>query len=146
MLHRSNQSKIWTLLFSIGFLISPVVAHEMETSNDVGVTFHIDPNHNPTAGIASKAWFALTRKGGEVIPLEKCDCHLAVYPEPHEEGKTPPLLKPDLYSTDVEKYQGIPAADITFPKAGTYELELTGDPINKDDFQHFEFSFSVTAH
>ena len=50
-------------------LISPAYSHEVEISGDVAATFHIEPNHNPKAGQTTQAWFALTRKGGTIIPL-----------------------------------------------------------------------------
>ncbi|KAM3094906.1 hypothetical protein ACKFKF_26275 [Phormidesmis sp. 146-12] len=126
-------------------LLAPVVAHEIETSSDVAATFHIEPGHNPKAGVPSKAWFALTRRGGQMIPLSQCNCQLAVYPIPHQKGKTPPLLKPALTSLNVERYKGIPSAAIVFPRAGRYELELTGKPKLGANFQPFSLSYTVTV-
>jgi len=34
---------------------------------DVAAVFHIEPEHNPRAGKPSLTWFALTRKGGQLI-------------------------------------------------------------------------------
>jgi len=46
---------------------------------DVAAVFHIEPEHNPRAGKPSLTWFALTRKGGQLILLQQCNCQLAVY-------------------------------------------------------------------
>lgn len=129
-------------LFLTVLVATPVAAHEVETSRDVGGTFHIEPNDAPSAGKPELAWFALTRRGGKVIPLEQCNCKLAVYSESHKEGSLP-LLQPPLKAISKEGYQGIPSAEIIFPKAGAYELEISGTPKARADFQPFELSFDV---
>lgn len=123
---------------------APVAAHSVKVSGDVAATFHIEPNHNPKAGQPSQAWFALTRRGGAIIPLSQCNCQLAVYQEPHKEGSTP-LMKPPLKAITAEQYRGIPGADIVFPRAGTYELELTGTAKNGANFKPFSLSYTVNV-
>lgn len=119
-------------------------AHKVQTATDVGATLHIEPNDNPRAQEPAKAWFALTRKGGKVIPLAECNCQLAVYSEPHKPGERP-LLVPSLKPLTAERYQGIPGAEITFPKPGAYQLQLSGKPVTKGSFQPFELKFAVTV-
>lgn len=136
--------KCLSLIILLAGLVYPAVAHEVNTSSDVGGTFHIEPNDNPHSGETATAWFALTRKGGKLLPLEQCNCQLAVYPEPHTEGSAP-LLKPPLKAISAEQYQGIPGADIVFPKAGVYELELSGTPKAGASFKPFELSYTVTV-
>lgn len=128
-------------LFLTVLVATPVAAHKVETSQDVGGTFHIEPNDAPSAGKPQLAWFALTQKGGRIIPLEQCNCKLAVRTKPHTEN-SPPLLPP-LKAISKEGYQGIPSAEIIFPKAGAYELEISGTPKAGADFQPFELSFDV---
>jgi hypothetical protein len=131
-----------SLLFTILVAI-PVLAHEVEVASDVAATLHIEPNDRPLANVPSKVWFALTRKGGQIIPLSQCDCKLAVYSVPHQKGKTPPLMQPSLVPLNVERYNGIPGATIAFPKAGMYDLELTGTAKPGANFQPFTLSFQV---
>jgi hypothetical protein len=131
----------WLLLLT---LTTPVLAHNIKISGNVAATFHIAPNHNPKTGEPSQAWFALTHKGGAIIPLAQCDCKLAVHAEPHQEGDVP-LLKPVLKAISTERYQGIPSAEITFPKPGEYELEISGKPKASAQFQPFKLSYKVTA-
>jgi hypothetical protein len=126
------------------FLTSPVFAHKVKISEDVGATLHIEPNDNPRASEPAQAWFALTRKGGKVIPLAECNCQLAVYSQPRKPGETA-LFKPSLKAIVAEKYQGIPGADIIFPQPGAYLLELNGKPIKADDFKPFELKFQITV-
>ena len=56
-----------------------------------------------------------------------------------------PLMEPELNPISVERYSGIPGAEIVFPQAGSYELELTGAPKEGANFQPFELSFPVTV-
>jgi len=81
----------------------PVIAHNVEISNEVAATFHIEPNHNPKAGESSRAWFALTRRGGLSIPLSECECSLKVYAVPRQE-QAEPVLKPELAAIDAKLY------------------------------------------
>ena len=135
---------------SLGFIVisaliaAPVAAHNVKVSGDVAATFHLEPGHNPKARQPSRAWFALTRRGGAIIPFSQCNCQLAVYPEPHKEGSVP-LMKPTLKAISAEQYQGIPGAEIVFPRAGSYELELTGTAKNGANFRPFSLSYTVNV-
>lgn len=132
---------VWIFLSS---MMTPAFAHNIKVSGDVAATFHIEPNHNPKAGESAQAWFALTHPGGSIIPLAQCDCKLAVHATPHKEGENP-LLEPALKSISTGQYQGIPGADIIFPKPGEYELELSGKPKAGAKFKAFGLSYTVMA-
>ncbi|WP_416667313.1 hypothetical protein [Egbenema bharatensis] len=126
---------------SISALLSiPAIAHQVQIAGDVGGTMHIEPNDNPRAGEPSLAWFALTRQGGELIPLEACNCQLTIYTQPGAIVESP-LLE----AVSAEGYTGIPGAEVTFPQVGAYELVLQGEPVTADDFQPFELRFPVTV-
>jgi len=148
MSHRpANRRSIVSAVVSIAACLLPILsaqAHNVKTSGDVAALFHIEPDHNPKARQASRVWFALTKKGGELIPLEKCNCKLEVHQEPHKEGSEP-LLEPPLKAISAEQYQGVPGAEIVFPKAGIYELEISGTAKDGQSFQPFELSYSVTV-
>ncbi|MGJ5672627.1 MAG: hypothetical protein ACR9NN_03245 [Nostochopsis sp.] len=134
------------LFIFVNFLaeIHPAFAHKVKTTGDVGATLHMEPNDTPRAGEATRAWFALTRKGGKVIPLRQCDCQLLIYAEPHVSGE-PPLLEPSLISVSAERYKGIPGAEITFPRVGSYQLLLVGKPIAGSKFKPFKLKYRVTV-
>lgn len=142
MFPRLSRSNFLGGILLVVWLAGPAVAHEVEVAGDVAATFHLEPHHNPKAGEPAQVWFALTRKGGKIIPLTQCNCQLAVYPQPHVEGSQP-LLEPVLKATTAEQYQGIPGAEIVFPKPGAYELELRGTPKAGGSFQPFELSYKV---
>lgn len=144
---RSNLIKITSLgwvLFLCAAISLPVNAHDTERTSEVGATLHIEPDDSPRAGETALTWFALTQRGGKIIPLEDCNCQLALYPKPHQEG-TAPLQQPQLKAVSVSRYQKIPGADITYPAAGAYELELTGAPKAGANFPAFKLEFDVNV-
>lgn len=131
------------LLFA--FADMPLLAHNVKVSQDVGVTFHIEPDHNPRVGTSSQAWFALTRQGGKLIPLEECLCQLKVYLTNQGRRADTPSLTPDLVPISPEQYRNIPGADLIFPQPGIYDLELIGKPAIAGDFIPFSVSYPVTV-
>jgi hypothetical protein len=138
----SKTFKIALLLLAM--LSAPAIAHNVEMAGDVAGTWHVEPDEAPKAGEPAKVWIALTRKGGEVLPLEQANCKLAVYPQPHTEGDQP-ILQPQLKAIAAEKYQGIPGADLVFPTPGLYEMELSCEPKKKGDFEAFEMQSEATV-
>ncbi len=158
MLHRLRRANLkWIKLLPINLLIGLLVAlggafvnqpqplaHEVELSNEVGGTLHIEPNDSPKAGTASLTWIALTRRGGQPIPLADCNCNLSVYAQPYSPGDRP-IQQPTLSATSAEGRTGIPSASITFPRAGAYELVLQGSPTAAGAFSPFELRFAVTV-
>lgn len=143
---RGSMSRVTGLGWLAAVLLTalPMYAHEVETSGEVGATLHIEPNDRAKAGEPTQVWFALTAKGGRVIPLSECNCKLEVRNEPHKEG-SPPLLEPVLKGIVAEQYQGIPSAEVTFPKTGEYELELSGSPKTSAKFAPFSLSYKVVV-
>ena len=142
-MYLTNRLKVAAIAFSLGIVTVPAIAHNVEIANDVAATFHIEPNHNPKANQPTTAWFALTRRGGNSIPLSECSCSLNVYAVPRAEDSEP-ILQPELVSLNVEKYREIPGAEITFPQAGAYELEINGTA-KDDSFTPFELTYTVNV-
>jgi hypothetical protein len=123
---------------------SPTIAHTTQVAGDVAGTWHIEPNHNPKAGEPATAWIALTREGGQLLPLESANCQLAVYAQPRQPIDAP-VLEPTLAAITAEQYQGIPGAKIIFPQTGIYELELSCTPKTAGNFQPFDMRYEVTV-
>ncbi|MBD2460930.1 hypothetical protein H6G89_07720 [Oscillatoria sp. FACHB-1407] len=119
-----------------------VLAHETEISGNIGGTMHIEPNDNPRAGTPALTWFALRTRNGQNVPLSACRCELAVYTQPRRAGQSP-IQRPTLRAVSQEGYEGIPGATINFPRAGSYELILRGQPVRNGAFPPFELRFSV---
>jgi hypothetical protein len=131
------------LCLSLLLQVAPAIAHTVEVAEDAAATLHIEPNDTPRAGESSQVWFTLTRKGGELIPLEQCDCALKIYQQP--QSSSSPLLTPALSSINAEQYQGIPGAMVVFPRAGRYRLELSGRPRTEDGFKPFVLQYEITV-
>ncbi|MFB8790444.1 MAG: hypothetical protein U7123_16720 [Potamolinea sp.] len=131
-------------LLSLNLITTPALAHKVQIAEDIGGTLHIEPNDTPRAGESSLAWFALTRKGGKVLPLEECNCKLSVYSQTLNTSYSP-ILNPVLKAVSAEKYQGIPGAKIQFPQPGAYQLQLSGTPKIEGSFKPFELKFEVTV-
>lgn len=144
LMNFSKTKRLGWILFLCTLIVTPANAHETKSTSQVGATLHIEPNDSPRAGETALTWFALTQKGGKIIPLAECDCQLGLYPQPHQEG-TAPLQQPQLKAVSVSRYQNIPGANITYPAAGSYELELKGTPKPGANFPPFEIGFDVAV-
>jgi hypothetical protein len=128
------------VIFRASLLVPvPVLAHNVKTSGNVAATFHIEPNHNPRAGEPAQTWFALTKQGGEILSLDRCNCQLKVM------SGNQTIAQPELKAISAEKYKGIPGADVVFPKAGIYKLEISGTPKQEGDFSEFKLAYDVTV-
>jgi hypothetical protein len=119
--------------------MSPAIGHTVKTSSDVAATFHLEPSHNPKAGEPATIWFALTKAGGQPIPLSDCDCQLAV-----KQGAESIAIVP-LKAITAEQYQGIPGGEMVFPKVGIYQLIFSGKAKVPEAFQPFELKYEVTV-
>ncbi len=89
------------------------IAHEVEISDDVGGTLHIEPNDTPRAGEETLAWVALRTEGGQAINLEDCDCQLAVYAQP-KQADAAPLLSPELQPLKATAFKAFRAQNLFF--------------------------------
>lgn len=123
-----------------GLVALPALAHEVQVSKDVGATLHIEPNDIALAGTPTDVWFALTKAGGTVIPLDDCECRLTLY-----DGQANVIEEPALIPISAEGFNEIPGATVTFPEVGVYELRLQGMPKEGVQFTPFELSFETTV-
>lgn len=69
---------------------------------------------------------------------------MAVYLQPWRRGDSP-VLQPAVKVINAEKYQGIPGADIIFPRTGLYQLQLSCTPKSQGSFQPFQFKYDITV-
>lgn len=140
----SSNASFFYPLFHSEEVLTPAIAHTVESDGDVGATFHLEPNHNPRAGETATVWFALTTRGGKPIPLRQCDCKLTISSQSSTTGK-PSLLNPPLKPINAEQYRDIPGAEVIFPQVGVYQLEITGKPKSGANFQPFTLKYNVTV-
>ncbi|OKH44891.1 hypothetical protein NIES2101_27480 [Calothrix sp. HK-06] len=125
-------------------IISPAAAHNIQVKGDIAGLWHVEPNHSPKAGETARAWVALTRKGGKILPLNEANCNMAVFAKPRKPTDKP-ILQPTVQAINAEKYQGIPGANIIFPSVGLYQLELDCTPKTENDFRAFSMNYDVTV-
>ncbi len=132
------------LLVSVGLLSGlPAQAHKTEVSGNVAGTWHLEPDHSARAGEPARVWVALTQQGGRVIPLEQCDCNLAVYRA--NQANSAPVMQPTLTAMSPENVANVPGAEITFPNVGEYKIVLTGSPTADATFTPFELSYTTVV-
>jgi hypothetical protein len=122
-------------------LATPGWGHQVKTNEAVGATIHFEPSDRPQAQIPTQVWFALTKRGGRVIPLQNCRCQLQV----RSVSAASTAQRVALVAINAENYRDIPSATVTFPKAGIYALELRGQPLQTGDFQPFRLYFETTV-
>jgi len=117
------------------------IAHEVRTSQEVGGTIHIEPNDRPIAGKKTRIWIALTKRGGEIIPYEKCNCQMEV------RSLSDRSIKFTLSNSlnVIARYFGLPSLEVTFPQIGRYELKLSGSPREGENFAPFELTFTTNV-
>lgn len=124
----------------VSVALPSVQAHEVQFTDDVGATLHIEPNDIPLANAPTEVWFALTQAGGTIIPLDDCDCRLTL-----QDAQDEVLATPTLTPVSAEGYRDIPGAVVRFPEVGAYELVLVGEPSSGEAFSPFELRFEVTV-
>lgn len=141
MLMPSPKYLISQIIFwmSTSVLAMPVLAHQVKTSNEIGSTIHVEPADRARTNEQTVVWFALTRKGGQTVPLKDCQCQLQILQLPGKKLVMQPALQP----INAEKYQSIPSATVLFKQAGAYVLELSGQPQAGISFQPFKLQFDL---
>ncbi|WP_017299133.1 hypothetical protein [Nodosilinea nodulosa] len=142
---RPSLSLFGALIIGVGTSLVPLAAHahKTEVSGDVAGTWHLEPDHSAKAGEPAQVWVALTQQGGRVIPLDQCNCNLAVYRANQTDG--PPIMQPVLKAMSPESFENIPGAEITFPEVGEYRIVLTGSPKATETFSPFELSYTTVV-
>lgn len=118
----------------------PIFAHTVQRSGSVAALWHVEPAHNPRAGRPAQVWVALTRRGGQPIFNREVVCTLEVRQEPGQKL----LLTSRLQGINVERYRDTPAATVTFPQPGRYQLRLACQP-KASDLKPFSFTYGVTV-
>lgn len=125
-------------------LSAPALAHEVQVAGDVAGTWHVEPNHNPKSGEPALIWVALTKQGGEIVPLSTANCQMDIYRQPQTAAEVP-IASPNLKAINIETYQGIPSAEVVFPQAGLYTAKLNCTPKNPADFSPLQMEYNITV-
>jgi hypothetical protein len=121
---QKNYFKPRTIVPSLTILISSLLSgHTVSIDQGAGIagTWHIEPNHNPRANQPAVVWVAVTRRGGQPIPMHQLQCQLFVFRLPRRDQ---PVQTLSLRAIDAENFRQIPSAQVTFPQQGRYQLAL----------------------
>jgi hypothetical protein len=120
--------------------MAPVlIAHNIKIAEDVAGLWHIEPNHDPTAGVPSRVWVALSQRGGTALPLDQLQCQLAIAPQ----GQSSP---PIVLTLQPEPSQpSALGAMVTFPTTGAYQLNLACKPKSSAPIAAFAMDYDVTV-
>lgn len=147
---RLNVNPVWGAIAGLlGGLLPlcvphPTYAHKTQVSGAIAGVWHVDPNHNPKVGEPSRVWVALTRRGGQLLPLSQANCQMAVFKRPRR-ATDAPILRPAVMAINAERYQGIPGSTVRFPQVGLYQLELRCQPKRAGDFPALQLTYDVTV-
>lgn len=119
------------LVLSSGVLVSPSFAHVLETEGSIGAVMHIDPQDDPTAGVVSTIFLEFKDTEGH-FSAENCECTVSIL-----QAEKP------IYSQSLSKDSLSPTFTYTFPKAGKYDMHVSGNPQNGAAFQPFTLHYDI---
>jgi hypothetical protein len=124
----------------------PLIAHNIEIAGEVAGLWHIEPNHDPTAGLPSRVWVALSQRGGTPLPLDQLQCQMTIAQtgtKPDQSDRPPIVLTPKAIAEP-----GQPSAlgaMVTFPSTGAYDLRLACKPQPGSAIAAFAMDYEVTV-
>ncbi len=121
------------VLLALGMaLCGQALAHMLKIDRDIGVLMHIDPGDSPVERDKATLFFDIQDRTGR-FGAGQCDCRFRVQRDGGQvfEGK---LSMQSAQST---------AASYSFPEAGMYRVEVSGQPQMGAVFQPFRVAFDV---
>jgi hypothetical protein len=124
----------------------PLIAHNIEIAGDVAGLWHIEPNHDPTAGVPSRVWVALSQRGGSALPLDQLQCQMTIVQtgtKPDQTTRPPIVVTPKALAEP-----GQPSAlgaMVTFPATGAYDLSLACKPQPGSPIAAFAMDYEITV-
>lgn len=112
-------------------------AHVLKEQHDTYVAMHVDPDDNPLSGQPTKILFDFSNNK-HAFRLNDCDCQLKITAD----GQQIVASKVEAaFFGSATKGQAI----VTFPKAGVYDLILTGSSKTKD-YQDFTLDYPLRVN
>ncbi len=118
-------------IFLLGFIIAMPVAqaHVLKTDGTISVVLHVDPNDDPVPGENANLYFSIKDTTGK-FTLKECNCTVVI----SESGKV-------VFSSPVTNTGGSASLVYSFPKRDVYTIQLTGFPLNTNQFDPFTVSY-----
>ena len=129
--------KSYLLILMVCFFSFPPLTwgHNVKSENDIGAVLHIDPGDQPKTGEQSTMILEFKDKKS-TFTLEACDCKLSIYSENSK------IFEADLKSVS-KSDKLVAGVNFTFPKAGSYQIKVTGTPKKEDTFEEFELPYET---
>ena len=109
---------------------SPALAHTLAIDGSIGVTTHLDPDDEPITGQPVTIFIDIQDRTNQ-FDFKNCQCSVVI--------KEKESILKELPFVGDEGYQSI---SFIFPKAGSYNLIVKGQPKANSSFQTFTTSFS----
>ncbi|MEK7585580.1 MAG: YcnI family protein [Patescibacteria group bacterium] len=126
---------IYFSLLTLALLVGqPASAHIMLQDQSIFVLLHAEPGDDPIIGEPATLYFSVTDKNKQFNSTD-CDCRLSIS-----------LKKRSIYEGEIGANK-IPNSRVlqttfTFPRAGIYEVVLTGQPKTALAFQPFKLTYN----
>lgn len=127
------KSVIATTLILLLCTATNTYAHVVKIDGSIGVTIHISPDDEPVAGEKAGLFVEINDRSERFHPQKKEECHCVVaISQEHEQ----------LEELDLLDEKGYKKLEYVFPRGGTYQIAVKGQPRQEASFQPFETSFS----
>lgn len=114
-------------------LSSPVSAHVLLTSGNIGAVVHINPDDDPIVGQPASFYLEFKDKTNRFQP-ELCDCKITVSKNGSE------ITTLSLFDST---NPNTPVFDFTFPEKNLYQLTITGSPKTPNAFDSFKLEHVI---
>lgn len=124
-----------TVLF--GFVPKSAFAHVLKVDGGIGVTLHVDPGDNPTAGETARFYFEIKDKQNKFTP-EQCACAVAIAKSSNGEV----VKTAQLFTGTGAGGLSTPLLEYVFMQGGVYKVSLAGSSKN-GTFPNFKVTFDV---
>ena len=128
---------VFLFLFGVTISISPKAsAHVLLTDKNIGLVLHIDPEDDPVVGEPASFFFEFKDKSGQFDP-KQCDCQMIISKDGQE------IYKTNIYSGVAQPDFDNAAGFYTFLEKGIYQIQVSGQSSNPDQFENFFLSEEI---
>lgn len=128
---------VFLFLFGVTISIPPKAsAHVLLTDKNIGLVLHIDPEDDPVVGEPASFFFEFKDKSGQFDP-KQCDCQMIISKDGQE------IYKTNIYSGVAQPDFDNAAGFYTFLEKGIYQIQISGQSSNPNQFQNFLLSEEV---
>lgn len=125
-------SLLAVILCTVTLRVAPVSAHELETDGTITAILHTTPDDDPVSGKPVQ-YLVFMDDNTRRFSLAGCMCTATI----QEHSRLVGVQKL------VPNQQLVPGGTFTFPRAGDYDIIISGQPLQPGGFQPFSLDFAV---